>query len=129
MNIKKTNLLFISLFFLAGISIVAGAAEEDLKMALSQGRREEGLEKAVIDMDLATKIIGPGKIDSRIIENFLKELRIVSPESKNRLLGRFKAKPMMIKRLLVAANVDPYARNENSYPALTLAKWSKDEDW
>ena len=108
MNTKQTNLLFISLLFLAGISTVVGAAEEDADLVRVP---EDGLKQ----MAFLSEKIG-------ITKNFLTMLETASPESKNSLLrGYSSTGSSRMVQCLVRANADVSAKNKDDWSALTLA--------
>ena len=112
MNTKQTNLLFILLLFLAGISTVVDASEEEsLQRVVNKRVQEEWLEVTA----RATEITG-------ITSHFSKELETTSAESKNTLLWRYSlgGNRLMVK-VLVEANADVSAKNEDGCSALTLA--------
>jgi len=127
MNTKQTN-LFILLFFLAGISIVVGATEEDADLArvLSKRVPEEGLETMARASEIAIKMGLVELIGISAIKNFPKKLEIASQESKNTLLLRYSLKSnLSMVQCLVEANADVSAKNEDDWSALTLATRNK----
>ena len=99
-------MLFILLLFLAGISTVVDASEEEsLQRVVNKRVQEEWLEVTA----RATEITG-------ITSHFSKELETTSAESKNTLLRRyaFKGKLSMVQSL-VKNNADISHKNEDRW--------------
>jgi len=138
MKTKQTNLLFISLFFLAGISTVVSAAEESLqkireeeiaRSVLNKKVQRDDLEKWALAAEMGIKLEVAEKTGSFVIKKFLEELETASQEDKNTLFLRYSLKGIlpMVQRL-VEARADLSAKSDDGWPALTLASQNNNEE-